>query len=172
MGDLVRRVSEPGQSVGILLATRRKTHMVSLSEMRRAADISHILDVDHAEDCADPLIESVRGWYTTFQTLVGGRASWQQLPYAERNQWYTTYVDAKLRDIAWHKSAQVAWWWAMVKNNKPRGAWCHLCSEMIYTYDTSAPMTHNARAAVMGHRSTHVSLYLQSQDTNTPEVAT
>jgi hypothetical protein len=171
MGSLDRRVSELDQSVGILLATRRKEHMISLAEMRRAAAIGDILDVDHAEGVAEPFVESVQGWYATFLTVVSVKASWQQLPYAERNQWYSTGTDRLLHARVAAAGTRAAWWWGRNRATSPRGAWCYLCDKLIRSYDVSSPMSHAARCDIMAHRAWHVDLFLKTAPSHTPEVS-
>lgn len=161
-------VTDPeGRHVGLILKTRRQQHWIGLPELIAQSASQTSISVIAAEEYETLPADAMRAWYAAFTAAAGSKASWTQLGYAERNQWYTTSMDHRLHGQVTREGTRSAWWWGMVKAAAPRGAWCYLCNAMIHTYDVSAPMSHVARVAVMSHRFHHVAA-LVSDDLTIP----
>lgn len=97
----------------------------------------------------------VRHYDEVLRALAADTPAWLAMPYARREQWYDTVLDARLWQQAMADRPRVIWWWGTSRSRGALGAWCHLCDELVHPYDAGRPMTHRARTAIMAHRTVH-----------------
>jgi hypothetical protein len=74
---------------------------------------------------------------------------------AKREQWYANEYDEGLWVAAKALNPAVTWWWGVRSQDRARGAWCHLCSALIHSYDVGRGVTRPVRLAIMNHRFDH-----------------
>lgn len=155
------------RKTGSLLKLHRLSFGVELADVLAA---NKRVEPDHlrfAENADHPAATIVELWYRGVLPALTARLEFAKMPYAARNQWYFNESDTTLWNTAAQTNRRISWWWGMRKARPPRGAWCWICDDLIYSYDVAGDMSAVARAAVMEHRAGHLALTHTTQLTDT-----
>lgn len=143
------------EHVGAALKRRRELVSVSLHDIIEVAGHGHVSDVKWIESADQPSLRRVLWHYGWVTTAAQSRGTWEQLPYAQRQQWYDTDLDLALHTAAAAKVNTRLWWWGRSQSQGRNGAMCYICEQWIETYDAGRPMSAPVRVKLMAHRSTH-----------------
>lgn len=109
--------------------------------------------VERAQRPASHLVEA---HHAALMAAYVGAENARPVTLARREQWYATAADKALWDRAMEGNPRVSWWWGIASTPGARGAFCHLCTELIHGYDVGRGLTARARYAVMNHRLMHI----------------
>lgn len=113
-------------------------------------------DLRHVERAEHPAVKLVEAHHAALMAAYVTDGTTPAVPLARREQWYANAYDAALWQQASEANPRISWWWGVRSDQAPRGAWCHLCRNMIHGYDVGRGMTGRARKAVMAHRLEHI----------------
>jgi hypothetical protein len=143
------------EHVGRALKARRELLGVTHEQMIAIAGAVRAADIRWIENAQKPSLQRVRWYFGWMSEVAKSTDAWGKIPYAQREQWYDTALDDALWRQAMRDNRTVAWWWGRARNKGRAGAWCYLCQDMVYPYDSNRGMSLPARRAIMHHRTTH-----------------
>lgn len=146
---------DTSEHVGKALKARRMLVSVSLEDVIKTAGAGHVADLKWIESADHPSTRRILWHYGWVGQAAQERGTWAGLPYAQRQQWYDTDLDAALWDTARREQPARTWWWGRGHTQSRNGAQCYVCGTWIYTYDAGRAMHNPARLALMAHRATH-----------------
>ena len=145
-----------GNHVGAWIKAHRESLGVLLSDLINAAGPGSERTLRHTERAQRPRIDLVEQHHAALMCAYVNEGRTQGAIHARREQWYANERDQALWQCALETNPRVSWWWGARATPAPRGAWCHVCGELIHGYDVGRGMTKRARKAVMAHRLEHI----------------
>lgn len=141
--------------VGRRIAAHREELGVTLDEMKRQVSVPKVHSLLRAERAERPQVYDIEVHHQAMIACWVESETAPAMQLARREQWYATGFDADLWNMAKIISPSVTWWWGVKSADGVRGAWCHLCSILIHSYDVGRGVTRPVRLSVMHHRFEH-----------------
>lgn len=133
---------------------------VTLKSLEREAGADSRMELQWLFQAPEPSVLRIRQFHWW---VIEAWGKTEPRPYtvgAFREQWFTTRNDQVLHQQVLSGGRRAVWWWGGARTARGSGALCHVCNELIHTYDLGRGITHPGRLKVMNHRGKHVAALL------------